>query len=643
MPAPTQRLVDRHSLRLLKMDKNSSASSGLPPNNSNQKLVAEDYLENSTSNGNGIMHSASSGVLVDSSEIRINHGSARRKMSKQEILTVGVLCFVNLINYMDRFTIAGILEKIQAEFDIDNSKGGLLQTAFVVSYMVFAPLFGYLGDRYSRKYLMASGVGLWCLTTLLGSFMQSFEGFITFRALVGIGEASYSTIAPTIISDMFVDDRRSRMLAFFYFAIPVGSGMGYIVGSETEKIAKDWRWGLRVTPIMGLIAVLLILFLMTDPLRGESENSHLKPTSYKEDVIYLCKNPSFMLSTLGFTCVAFVTGALAWWGPKFIASGLKLQDGGSGTSEDDVSFKFGLITMISGIIGVPLGSIVAQKLRERNSRADPLVCAFGLLMSTPLLFAAAIMARYNDIVCFTLIFFGELFLNLNCCSDSCSDTDSSVAFIFGAITVASGILGVIAGPLLSQKLKSRFPRIDAIICGVGLLTSMPFIGLALYFARTNITIAYVLMFFGTVFLNMNWALVADILLYVVIPTRRSTAEAFQILLSHALGDAGSPYLIGLVSDGLSKSMSKDDGTADFNVTTMSPNNSTSDLVKFESLQYSLFITSFVEVFGGLFFLICAWYIIEDKLKTDRAIAGDELMNEGSEPTHYDADEPSSLN
>ncbi|CAG7819619.1 unnamed protein product [Allacma fusca] len=553
MPAPTQRLVDRHSLRLLKMDKNSSASSGLPPNNSNQKLVAEDYLENSTSNGNGIMHSASSGVLVDSSEIRINHGSARRKMSKQEILTVGVLCFVNLINYMDRFTIAGILEKIQAEFDIDNSKGGLLQTAFVVSYMVFAPLFGYLGDRYSRKYLMASGVGLWCLTTLLGSFMQSFEGFITFRALVGIGEASYSTIAPTIISDMFVDDRRSRMLAFFYFAIPVGSGMGYIVGSETEKIAKDWRWGLRVTPIMGLIAVLLILFLMTDPLRGESENSHLKPTSYKEDVIYLCKNPSFMLSTLGFTCVAFVTGALAWWGPKFIASGLKLQDGGSGTSEDDVSFKFGLITMISGIIGVPLGSIVAQKLRERNSRADPLVCAFGLLMSTPLLFAAAIMARYNDIVCFTLIFFGELFLNL------------------------------------------------------------------------------------------NWSIVADILLYVVIPTRRSTAEAFQILLSHALGDAGSPYLIGLVSDGLSKSMSKDDGTADFNVTTMSPNNSTSDLVKFESLQYSLFITSFVEVFGGLFFLICAWYIIEDKLKTDRAIAGDELMNEGSEPTHYDADEPSSLN
>ena len=69
--------------------------------------------------------------------------------------------------------------------------------------------------------------------------------------------------------------------------------------------------------------------------------------------------------------------------------------------------------MISGIIGVPMGSLLAQKLRERNSRADPLVCAFGLLMSTPLLFFAAVLAKFNTAACFTLIFFGELFLNLN--------------------------------------------------------------------------------------------------------------------------------------------------------------------------------------------------------------------------------------
>ena len=58
--------------------------------------------------------------------------------------------------------------------------------------------------------------------------MNHFGWFLTFRALVGIGEASYSTIAPTILSDLFVNNMRSKMLAVFYFAIPVGSGLGYV-------------------------------------------------------------------------------------------------------------------------------------------------------------------------------------------------------------------------------------------------------------------------------------------------------------------------------------------------------------------------------------------------------------------------------
>lgn len=112
------------------------------------------------------------------------------------------------------------------DFNIDDSKAGLLQTAFIFSYMLFAPIFGYLGDRYSRKIIMGGGITLWCATTLVGSYMPNYNTFILFRGFVGIGEASYSTIAPTIISDMFVKDMRSKFLALFYFAIPVGSGLG---------------------------------------------------------------------------------------------------------------------------------------------------------------------------------------------------------------------------------------------------------------------------------------------------------------------------------------------------------------------------------------------------------------------------------
>ena len=118
--------------------------------------------------------------------------------------------------------LSGILSQVQDYYRINDSQAGFLQTIFIISYMIFAPVFGFLGDRYSRKWIMAVGVGIWVLAVLIGSFMESFTGFLIMRAIVGIGEASYSTIAPTIISDMFVKETRSKMLAVFYFAIPVG-------------------------------------------------------------------------------------------------------------------------------------------------------------------------------------------------------------------------------------------------------------------------------------------------------------------------------------------------------------------------------------------------------------------------------------
>ncbi|CAH1963056.1 unnamed protein product [Acanthoscelides obtectus] len=244
------------------------------------------------------------------------------------------------------FIVPGILTDIQGYFHIGNSDGGLLQTAFVLSYMIFAPLFGYLGDRYSRRWIMAAGVFLWSLTTLCGSFMTQFWWFVFFRALVGIGEASYSTIAPTIISDLFVGDVRSKMLALFYFAIPVGSGLGYIVGSETVKaMDHKWQWALRVTPALGLIAVVLIIIALEEPERGQSEGSgHMEPTPWTEDIKDIVQNRSFMFSTAGFTCVAFVAGALAWWGPTFIEMGIMLQAGGQTVDSDRNAF-YGLKKM----------------------------------------------------------------------------------------------------------------------------------------------------------------------------------------------------------------------------------------------------------------------------------------------------------
>ena len=334
------------------------------------------------------------------------------RLNKRKAMTVLILVYVNLINYMDRSTVAGMLEKIKQDknFNITKDKYlGLLQTAFVVCYMIFAPIFGYLGDRYSRKWLLAVGISFWSLSTLIGSFMQSFWWFLTFRAFVGIGEASYSVVAPAIISDLFVRDKRSTVLAIFYFAIPVGTGLGYIVGSEMADVTEDWRWGLRVTPIMGAVAVFMIIFLMVDPKRGQADGSKLKPTSPISDVKALLRNKSYVFSTVAFTCVCYCAGALMWWGPNFAFTGAKSIHGNTAGSDDislaGISLRFGIVMTLSGLLGVPLGSYISQQIRHRVPNADPLVCAVTLLASVPILFFGFVSANYNLPLCYGLTFF----------------------------------------------------------------------------------------------------------------------------------------------------------------------------------------------------------------------------------------------
>jgi len=342
------------------------------------------------------------------------------RLDKGKAVTVMVLVYVNLINYMDRSTVAGMLERIKQDksFHITQDKYlGLLQTAFVICYMLFAPVFGYLGDRYSRKWLLAIGISFWSLSTLAGSFMHNFWLFLMFRALVGIGEASYSVVAPAIISDLFAKDQRSSVLALFYFAIPVGTGLGYIVGSEVAGVTDDWRWGLRVTPIMGALAVLMIIFLMVDPERGQADGSKLKPTSPVSDVKSLIRNKSYVYATIAFTCVCYVAGALMWWGPNFAFVGARSACGNKADCGKitlaNISFKFGIVMTLSGLLGVPAGSYIAQIIRHQVPNADPIVCAVTLLISVPILFFGFVTANYSLPFCYGLTFFAGLLLNAN--------------------------------------------------------------------------------------------------------------------------------------------------------------------------------------------------------------------------------------
>lgn len=116
--------------------------------------------------------------------------------------------------------------------------------------------------------------------------------FLIIRCLVGVGEASYSCIAPTLIGDLYTDSMRTTMLAIFYLAVPVGSGLGYIVGSNIAQATNDWRWALRFTPPIGLVCVVLLAIFVKEPKRGGAESQgRLEQTqsSLFEDISYLIK------------------------------------------------------------------------------------------------------------------------------------------------------------------------------------------------------------------------------------------------------------------------------------------------------------------------------------------------------------------
>src|ERR1700682_1579644 len=139
-------------------------------------------------------------------------------------------------------------------------------SGFLAVYTLSAPIFGALGDRKSRPRLIAFGVGCWSLATTLSGFAGSFIALLAARASVGIGEAGSRPISPSLLSDYFPADRRGRVMAIFFCAIPVGSALGYVVGGLVDK-HYGWRMAFFVAGIPGLLLAALCL-LLRDPPRG---------------------------------------------------------------------------------------------------------------------------------------------------------------------------------------------------------------------------------------------------------------------------------------------------------------------------------------------------------------------------------------
>ncbi|XP_029654594.1 protein spinster homolog 3-like [Octopus sinensis] len=259
-----------------------------------------------------------------------------------------ILVLISLLNYIDQFQIAGALPKLKNYFNIPYSTLGFAESVFIIAFMFTSPIAGYLGDRVSRKRIIIFGLFSWTLMTYLSSLAQkdSIELFLVCRAFVGIGEACFVAVVPTIITDLFEQKNRAIAFGVVSLTIPVGSGIGYITGSVISE-HLGWKWALRITSIFGAILLLISSIFFYDPEIGQNDNFLTKnTTSYFKDLKVLFTNKTYLLILLGSIGVTFSGGALGFWVPEY--SQIVLQH----MSPNIVTTICGVILSCGGLAGI---------------------------------------------------------------------------------------------------------------------------------------------------------------------------------------------------------------------------------------------------------------------------------------------------
>lgn len=288
-----------------------------------------------------------------------------------------LLTCLNLLNYVDRNVLFAVQPLIQDEFHISNAQIGYLTSAFLGFYMVAAPFVGPLADRYSRKLIIVLGALFWSALTLLTAVTHNYSELLIRHTLVGIGEATFVTIAPTFVADLFAEEKRGRILGVFYLAIPVGSAAGYLLGGYLAP-HHGWRFPFYIAAAPGFLLAIAVLFLK-EPERGQFDT--LKETPERATILGLARNPAFLTSTLGMAAMTFSLGGIQVWMPKFLFSE-------RGYTLEAANLAFGIIIVVDGILAALTGGWLGDFLLPRMKSSYYFVSAASMLLGIPVMIVA---------------------------------------------------------------------------------------------------------------------------------------------------------------------------------------------------------------------------------------------------------------
>jgi len=288
-----------------------------------------------------------------------------------------VLTALNLLNYADRNILFAVQPLVQDEFHLTKTQVGYLTSAFLGFYMIAAPFVGPLADRYSRKLIIVLGAMFWSGVTLLTALTHTYGQLLVRHTLVGVGEATFVTIAPTFVADLFSEDKRGRILGVFYLAIPVGSAAGYLVGGSLAPI-YGWRFPFYIGAVPGFLLALAVLFLK-EPERGQFDTLPGNPE--RSTIFGLSHNRAFLTATLGMAAMTFSLGGIQVWMPQFLYSERHY-------SLQSANFIFGVIIVVDGILASLAGGWLGDYLLRRMKSSYYLVSAVSMALGVPFMIVA---------------------------------------------------------------------------------------------------------------------------------------------------------------------------------------------------------------------------------------------------------------
>jgi MFS family permease len=293
---------------------------------------------------------------------------------KRSAAILTLLTALNLVNYLDRYLVVGVGTGLQAELRVGDGAFGDITTAFMWGYFITSPIFGWLGDRYARKGLIALGVAVWSVATMLSGMAGGYRAMLLARIVVGVGEASYATLSPTIIDDIAEPSKRNRWLAIFYVAIPVGAALGFLVGGQLEKYF-GWRSAFFIAGGPGLVVAILVL-LIREPTRRRRESA---PTVVRRFAyVELLRLPAYDLTVVGYVAQTFALGGFAAFAVQFLRRRYAF-------APDTATLAFGGILVVTGLGGTALGGWLADRIAGTDPlRANLRICAWSSLVAAPL-------------------------------------------------------------------------------------------------------------------------------------------------------------------------------------------------------------------------------------------------------------------